>query len=110
MDNSFGERIRRFRKIADLTQEELAEECEVSISTISRWEQGTLFPRGGHLEVLSKVFKVSLGDLLETSSPDDFLLVEFRILLEKLTVSERKYFLDCIQEYLRMKANSFEGK
>ena len=31
MDNSCGERIRRFRKIADLTQEELAEECEVSI-------------------------------------------------------------------------------
>ena len=40
MKLSIGENIRKYRKQADLTQEELADKLGVSYQSVSRWENG----------------------------------------------------------------------
>ena len=47
--------LRHYRIMAELTQEELAEELDVSTSTVNRWENGERSP---HLKMLSKIAEV----------------------------------------------------
>ena len=51
--------IRKLRKRAGLTQEELAEKLEVARSTITQWETGWSSPRMGMIQKLSGVFGVT---------------------------------------------------
>lgn len=37
---AFGERLQEFRKRSGLTQEEFAEQLQVSRQSVSRWESG----------------------------------------------------------------------
>lgn len=43
--NNFSERLRKLRKKAGLTQEELAEYVEVHLNTVSRWENDIDTPK-----------------------------------------------------------------
>lgn len=56
--------IRKLRKQAGLTQEELAEKLEVARSTITQWETGCSSPRMGMIQKLSGVFGVTPAELL----------------------------------------------
>lgn len=56
--------IRKLRKQAGLTQEELAEKLEVARSTITQWETGWSSPRMGMIQKLSGVFGVTPAELL----------------------------------------------
>ncbi|MBI5815291.1 MAG: helix-turn-helix transcriptional regulator [Nitrospinae bacterium] len=59
---TFGLRVKELRAIRKLTQDELAEECEINSKYLSRMEMGHHFPS---FEVLSKIAE-SLGvDMLE---------------------------------------------
>ena len=40
MNVKIGENIKRLRKERDMTQEQLAQELEVSFQAVSRWELG----------------------------------------------------------------------
>ena len=48
-----------------LTQEALAEELDVAVSTVARWEQGATAPRAWQRRRLAEVLGVSLDDLNE---------------------------------------------
>ena len=61
---SFGERLKKFRKMAELTQAELAEKQGVSIQTVSRWENDIGMPDIIQIVPLSKILGVSLEALL----------------------------------------------
>lgn len=61
---SIGENIRRFRKQAGYTQEELAEKLDVARSTITQWETGWSSPRMGMVQKLAGVFGVSSAAML----------------------------------------------
>ena len=60
----FNEKLQELRKQKGLTQEELAELLYVSRAAISKWESGRGFPNIESLKAISKVFSVSLDELL----------------------------------------------
>ena len=62
--NKIGKFITEERKKQKLTQAKLAEKIFVSEKTISKWENGNGIPDTKSLELLSKIFEVSLNELL----------------------------------------------
>ena len=61
----FYEKLIRLRKKQGLTQQELAEAIDVSRQAISKWEVGAATPSTKNLRSLSKIFEVSLDDLVD---------------------------------------------
>lgn len=59
-----GNQINQLRKLAGMTQEQLAEKLNVSRQTISKWEAGTTLPDLDSIVKLSQMFHISLDDLL----------------------------------------------
>lgn len=59
-----GNKINQLRKISGMTQEQLAEKLNVSRQTISKWESGGTLPDIDSIVKVSKLFHVSLDDLL----------------------------------------------
>lgn len=60
-----GNRIKKFRENANLSQEELAEKIYTSRQTISNWENDKTYPDINSLKLLSNIFDVSLDNLIE---------------------------------------------
>ena len=66
--SEIGERLRKLRKSAGLTQEELAERVDVHLNTISRWENGVDVPKTFKLKRLAEALHVSETELLNGPS------------------------------------------
>lgn len=60
----FNNKLQKLRKEKGLTQEQLAEALFVSRTAISKWESGKGYPNIDSLKSLSKLFSVSIDDLL----------------------------------------------
>lgn len=60
-----GEKILKLRKKQGLSQEQLSEKIDVTRQTISNWELGETFPNPEQLKLLSKIFHVSIDELLD---------------------------------------------
>lgn len=60
-----GEKIYNLRKQKGFSQEELGNKINVSRQTISNWELNETTPNIEQLKLLSKVFNVSIDDLLD---------------------------------------------
>ena len=60
----FNEKLQQLRKQKGLTQEELAERLYVSRTAVSKWESGRGFPNMESLKAISKIFDISLDELL----------------------------------------------
>ena len=60
----FNEKLQELRKQKGLTQEELAEILFVSRAAVSKWESGRGTPSIDSLKAVSKLFSVSIDDLL----------------------------------------------
>ncbi len=70
-----GENIQHLRKKRNLTQEALAEQVGVSRQTVAKWEAGESAPDLDAAGRLSRVFDVSLDELIALPSdapPPDF--------------------------------------
>jgi len=63
LPKALGKRIQRYRKQADLTQEELAEKVGISRAYMGYIEQGRNTPSLEILEKIAKKLKISLSDL-----------------------------------------------
>ena len=61
---NFSEKLYELRKKEGLSQEELAEKVNVSRQTISKWEMGQSSPEMEKLVNLSKIFDISLDELV----------------------------------------------
>jgi transcriptional regulator with XRE-family HTH domain len=59
-----GDKIRQYRKLNHLSQEELAEQLGVSRQSISLWENNQTQPTIENVVVLSKLFRISTDELL----------------------------------------------
>jgi transcriptional regulator with XRE-family HTH domain len=59
----FGKRLRRLRRIADLTQEQLAEKVGVSADFISQVERGINTPSFDTIQKLAEVLEVDASEL-----------------------------------------------
>lgn len=60
----FGKNLQVLRKMAGMTQEQLAEKLNVSRQTISKWELGEILPEIEKLLELCKTFNCSLDQML----------------------------------------------
>ena len=60
----FAKRLKEARKRAGLTQEELSEQINVSITTVRRWEWGTRSPRVDELRRIAQKLNIPEEELL----------------------------------------------
>lgn len=66
---SLGHRLRQYRKVKNMSQEELADYLGYkSFTTIQKWEKDQAVPPIHILERLSRLFEISIGDLLAEAS------------------------------------------
>ena len=70
MSETMGQIIRRLRKERNLTQEELAQQLNVTFQAISRWENGTGMPDISQIVPLARVFGVSTDVLFGIDNID----------------------------------------
>ena len=56
--------LQKFRKSKGLSQEELAEKCDISRQAIAKWESGESVPTIDKLIFLADFYKVSLDELV----------------------------------------------
>jgi len=59
-----GDNIRKYRKLNNMSQDELAEKLNVTRQSISLWETGQTQPSLENIVALAKLFKVSTDELL----------------------------------------------
>ena len=60
-----GNKLNQLRKLSGMTQEQLAEKIDVSRQTISKWESDSTSPDLESIVKISRIFYVSLDDLLK---------------------------------------------
>lgn len=64
----FGKQIRQIRKDAKLTQEQMAAKLNVSRQAVSNWENNKNLPDLEMIITISRVFSLSLDQLMVVSS------------------------------------------
>lgn len=65
-----GNKLQSLRKKLNISQEQLAEQLNVTRQTISKWELEETTPDIKQAKKLSEIFKVSLDELLDTNIRD----------------------------------------
>jgi transcriptional regulator with XRE-family HTH domain len=63
MSELLGRRLRALRRLKRLTQQELAEKIDISVSMLSSIERGGKYPRLDLLKKISKTLDVPLEEL-----------------------------------------------
>lgn len=76
-----GKKLQSLRKELNISQEQLAEQLNVTRQTISKWELEETTPDIKQAKKLSEIFKVSLDELLDTNIRDT--------VVEKVSNTER---------------------
>ena len=71
MKEHMGQIIKYLRKERNLTQEELAEQLNISAQAISKWENGTSMPDISQVVPIANYFGVSTDTLFSRESPND---------------------------------------
>ena len=64
MKETFGQRFQRLRKQANLTQEEVASKLNITAQAVSKWENDASAPDIFMLGDISKIFNVTVDELL----------------------------------------------
>lgn len=64
MEETFGQRIQRLRKNANLTQEDVATKLNITAQAVSKWENDVSAPDISVLVELSDILGVSLDELM----------------------------------------------
>ena len=77
---TLGEKLKKARKEAGLSQEQLAEKLSVSRSAVAKWESGKGMPDVNNLKVIAQLLDVSVDYLLDEE--------------EKLSFNETKEAID----------------
>ena len=97
---SIGEKIKDLRKSRNMTQEDLAEFLNVSISAVSQWEIGKTMPDITFIPLICNVFGVSSDELLDINvnsnkSEIQNIRTEASKYYSRGFVSEGKELLEC---------------
>ena len=104
-----GRKIRKYRQLANLTQEQLAERIDMATSNISHIERATTQVSLPSLVKIANVLNVSLDQLVCDSLPvaSAYLEQEIGMLLKDCTAREKKIIRSIIEvtiQSLREKA------
>lgn len=71
IDDYFAQQLRTKRKKAGMTQQQLADEMNVSRKTISGWETGRNRPDIDSLRKMADIYHISLDDLVSNAKGDE---------------------------------------
>ena len=71
MNLEIANRLVQLRKEHHLSQEELAEKIGISRQAVSKWERAESSPDTDNLILLSKLYHISIDELLRTSDEED---------------------------------------
>ena len=93
--NNVGEYIRKKRELLLLSQQELADQLNVTISTVSKWEIGENTPKLMNLAYLSKIFGVDIDDFCNINENEEINNFEF-----KLIYNRNHNFNEYLKEYV----------
>ena len=87
-----GERLKKARLEKNLTQEQLAEQIDVSIAFLSRVERGSSHINLKRLTQICNILGISEGLILIGASEDssDYLNADFKEILEKASPDKQK--------------------
>lgn len=83
-----AQNIKRYRKLKGINQKDLSEILNVSIVSISKWENGIVMPEVAYLYDMSKLFDISIDSFLG------------RFALDK-TYCKEKYTIEKIKELIK---------
>jgi len=86
---TFGEKIRKARKEAGFSQEQLAEKMCVSRSAIAKWETDKGMPDVNNLKVISQLLNVSVDYLLDEEGKISFNEIKEAVNLDDYEKSDR---------------------
>lgn len=92
---AIGENIKRLRREANMTQKELANKLDISVSNVTKYEKGQLEPSLTVIHKLCIIFNISADELLNTYTKtttlsDDF--INFVIHKYKLDINVNNIF------------------
>ena len=95
-----SEKIKSLRKGAGLSQEEFGARLNVSRQAITKWESGEGLPDIGNLLMLSRMFKISVDDLLseEKALAEKLFLYESRVTCDIAESRDFDIHLGCAAE------------
>ena len=87
-----GNKINQLRKLSGMTQEQLAEQIDVSIAFLSRVERGSSHINLKRLTQICNILGISEGLILNGASEDssDYLNADFKEILEKASPDKQK--------------------
>lgn len=68
---AFGDKLQAIRHAAGLTQEQMAEELQVSRQAVSRWESNRSFPEVEKILYIANRYGVSMAELFEEEVPTE---------------------------------------
>ena len=101
----FAENLSRFRREKGLTQEQLAEKCNVSRQAVTKWESGAAIPDIYKLAELSEHLDVTTDELLfEAPDRKDMLTLQAMLAerMKSLTESHGQFFKSMVDVENRM--------
>ncbi len=86
---SFGENLQYLRKQKEITQEQLAEQLEVSRQSVSKWESGQSYPEMEKLLQICSMFHCNMdtlmqGDVSQAFAKDSYGYDKFKNTLSKM--------------------------
>ncbi|MCD7741385.1 MAG: helix-turn-helix domain-containing protein [Ruminococcus sp.] len=87
---TLGEKLKRARKEAGLTQEQLANELMVSRQAVTKWESDKGLPDIENLKRLAELLNVSIDYLLDDGKKLDLKVTRDQIDLDKYTYDRKK--------------------
>ena len=102
---NIGEHIKKKREIMGLTQEKLAEIMDISITTISRLENGQQCMSVKNLIKLSKVLQIDVADLFSSYKFSDSISLKAEDeqiieILKQSTPQQKRYFIEYMKWFL----------
>lgn len=107
MDKFSSDKLRSLREHQKLTQETLAELCEVDATTISGWEKGKWEPSLQNALSLARALHVSVETLCDVKSIDYQKITINQILssVQGFTDSEQQYILEMVNGLKQLRDN-----
>ncbi len=108
----FGKRLQQIRKMRGLTQAELAELVNLEVSTISRIEKGTQYPKPENVNKFVEILNVELKDFytftfVEKSREE--LIKSIHSIIEKSTMKDLQFYDRMMQLHVIYKSH-YKGK
>ena len=111
---AFAERLKELRKLAHLTQVELAKLLGIGQSSYADWERGKKKPTQENLVKIAQVLNVSVdylvGNSEDKSDELDNIELLFRMNSKGLTEGEKEIFKKELIEFMEERKKAFDNR